>query len=294
MRISSITMKHQSVNTINKLSNTFNKLLLQSSSQQKIDKGHEDPVLAQKVTLTTNAQRLNEQYAKNVNDAKSFLNYTESVLTETSDILSRIKELTIQAASDTVNNEARQAIVEEVNQLIIALADNGNEKFNDKYIFAGTKTTTKPFELIGNPPTAIDYKGNAGKYGYNISEGFNLEINLTGDKVFKDMITELIELRDFISAGDLDKIRNVGLVNVNKNIDNTINLRTELGAKSNIADNTLNRIKSMDVDLKSTKSNLLDVNIAEVTTEIAMVQVSYQASLSVVSKLNQMSILNYM
>lgn len=294
MRISSLSINLKSFNIIHSSSNRYDNIITQMASGQKIQKGSENPVLAQKSIYLTNLKTKNEQYLKNTTDAKSIIDYSESILGEASNMLSRVKELSIQAATDTINDESRLAIVKEMDQIILELANMGNQTYNGKYIFSGTNTTTKPFEVIGNPATNVQYHGNSNNIVFNIFEGSQVASNVPGDQVFLDTINDLITIRNDIEAGDIDAITNVGFDLLENGIDRVINARTELGAKSNIVETTESRINAMNLELETSYSNLMGVNIAEKQVELTGVELSYQASLSAMSKLHSMSILNYL
>lgn len=294
MRISALSINLKSVNVINKTSNRYDSLLTQLSSGQKISKGSEDPILAQKAIYLNNLQTKNAQYTKNINDAKSIIDYSESIIGQAGDLLTRLKELTIQSASDIINTESRDAIVQEVNQLIIEMTNLGNQQFNGKYLFAGTNTTTKPFELVGDPATGVNYSGNNGQIAFNISENAQLVSNVSGDTAFLETINEMINVRDSIQAGDVSDIGSVALNLVENGIDRLINIRTELGAKSNIAESNLSRLSTLDTEIESSLSSLIGVDIVEKQVELTGVEVSYQASLSIVSKMHSMSIIDYL
>ena len=62
-------------------------------SGAKIQKASEKPILAQKGIYLSNLMLENEQYLKNANDAKSLLDYSESLLAQGSDMLTRVKEI---------------------------------------------------------------------------------------------------------------------------------------------------------------------------------------------------------
>ena len=293
MRISGLSMNLKSFNIIHNTSSRYDNLLTQMVSGKKIQKASEDPILAQKSIYLSNLMTENEQYMKNAKDAKSLIDYSESILGQGSDMLTRVKELAVQASSDTINNESREAIVKEMDQIILEIVNMGNQQFNGKYIFAGSDTLTKPFELIGNPPTGVNYNGNNDDILFNISSGFQMASNVPGGEVFLQTIQDLITVRNDIQAGDIENITNVGFDLIEDSIDRFINARTELGAKSNVTESTISRISAMDLELESSYSSLLGVNLVEKQIEVAGLEVSYQASLSVVSKLHSMSILNY-
>lgn len=300
MRISGLSINLKSFNIIHNTSSRYDNLLTQMVSGKKIQKGSEDPILAQKSIYLSNLMGENEQYLKNANDAKSLIDYSESILGQGSNMLTRVKELAIQASSDTINNESREAIVKEMDQIILEIVNMGNQQYNGKYIFGGTNTiftgtnaNTKPFELIGNPATGVKYNGNNEDILFNISNGFQMASNIPGDEVFLQTIEDLIKVRNDIQAGNINDITNVGFDLIEDGIDRFINARTELGAKSNVTDATISRITAMDTELESSYSSLLGANIVEKQIEVASLEVSYQASLSVVGKLHSMSILNY-
>lgn len=294
MRISTLSMNLKSFNIIHSTSSKYDSIMTQMVSGTKIQKGSEDPILAQKSVYISNLKKENEQFLKNAKDAKSLIDYTESIIAQGSDILSRVKELAIQASNETIQDESREAIVKELDQIILELTNLGNQQFNGKYIFSGTNTTTKPFELVGDPATDITYSGNNSKINYNIASGFTMQSNVTGDTVFLDTIKDLITVRNDIKDGNLQNITNIGFDLIENGIDRLINTRTELGAKSNITETTIDRITAMDSELEASYSSLMGVNIVEKQIEVTSLEVSYQASLSVISKLHSMTILNYL
>lgn len=294
MRISGLSVNLKSFNVIHRTSNTYDKLLTQMSSGMKISKASQDPMLAQKSVYLHNLKNDNVQFKKNATDAKSLIDYTESIIGQAGDLLTRVKELAVRAATDTINNESREAIVKEVDQIILEITNMGNQQYNGKYLFSGTNTTTKPFEIVGDPPTAITYHGNGESVKVNISETSKIASNVPGNSVFLEALNNIITVRDDIKDGNIENITNNGFDLIEKSIDTLINARTELGAKSNIIETTISRIAAMDLELESSYSSLMGVNIAEKQIELASVEVSYQASLSVVSKLHSMSILNYL
>src|SRR5699024_4470594 len=76
--------------------------------------------------------------AKNSQDGISLLQTAEGALNETHDILQRMRELAVQSANDTNNEQDRGALQDEMNQLaeeITRIADN--TEFNTKNLLNG-------------------------------------------------------------------------------------------------------------------------------------------------------------
>lgn len=293
MRMSNVAMNRSSINIINSTAIKYDKVITQSASGMKIQKGHEDPVLAHKALQLENIKANNTQLARNAEDAKSFINYTETMLGQVTDLITTVKDLMIRASSDTINNESRDAIVQQVNQIILEVANIGNQQFNGKYIFAGTNTTTKPYEVIGDPPNAINSFANNGDISFNVDTSLVLKANVSGVDVFDNLLKDLIVIRDDIDANRLNAATTNAFAKIESHLDNTISKRTELGAKVNILDATLSRISTSDYETESTYSSLMGVDLAKTSVEMASLQVSYQAGLSMIAKLHQLNLMDY-
>lgn len=293
MRMSNVAMNRSSVNIVNSTAIKYDKVIIQSTSGMKIQKGHEDPVLAHKALQLENIKANNTQLARNAEDAKSFINYTETTLGQVADLVTTVKELMIRASSDTINNESRDALVQQVNQIILEVANIGNQQFNGKYIFAGTNTTTKPYEVIGDPPTAINCFANKGDISFNVDTSLVMKANVSGVDVFDNLLKDLIVIRDDIDANRLNAATTNAFAKIESHLDNTISKRTELGAKVNILDATLSRISTSDYETESTYSSLMGVDLTKTSVEMASLQVSYQAGLSMIAKLHQLNLMDY-
>ena len=75
----------------------------------------------------------------------------------------RINELTIQASNETYTSDQRNGMAKEIKELQSHLESLANTKVNNKYIFNGTNTNTKPVDIenIGKKITDLaDIKSN--------------------------------------------------------------------------------------------------------------------------------------
>jgi flagellar hook-associated protein 3 FlgL len=151
----------------------------QAATQKRINKPSDDPLAAAKVLGARTEERGNQQYLKNINNAKSFLEFTEQSLSELSDILIRAKELAISQSNDASGNEqSRQVTASELEQIYNQSVQIGNRKLGERFIFGGYKTQTQPFTNTG------EYQGDDGDMKINIHKDTFLSMNLPGNKVF--------------------------------------------------------------------------------------------------------------
>ncbi len=151
----------------------------QAATQKRINKPSDDPLSSARVLVSRTEERGNAQFIKNINAAKSFLEYSEQSLTELSDALVRAKELAISQSNDASGNaQSRLVTASEVEQIYNQAVQIGNRKLAERYVFGGTQTQVRPFEADGT------YKGNDDDMKIQINKESFLAMNLPGNKVF--------------------------------------------------------------------------------------------------------------
>ena len=124
----------------------------QLASGKKITRASQDPVVAMNgMRYRTQVAEIS-QFRRNLSETYNWIEQADSALTEVTQALQRIRELTVQAANDTNNASQRAIIGTEIKQLLDHIASIGNTKVNDKFIFNGTNTTESPVDLgkLGN------------------------------------------------------------------------------------------------------------------------------------------------
>lgn len=151
----------------------------QAATQKRINKPSDDPLAAARVLAARTEERGNQQFIKNINNAKSFLEFTDQSLGELSEILIRAKELAINQANDASGNEqSRQVTASEIEQIYNQSVQIGNRKLGERYIFGGSQTQAAPFNRHG------EYQGNDSDMKIGIHKDTFVSMNIPGDKVF--------------------------------------------------------------------------------------------------------------
>jgi flagellar hook-associated protein 3 FlgL len=191
MRVSNNMNYDQVKGNISKNRSDMADLQNQAATQKRITKPSDDPIgTARSLTLRTEKTGI-DQYMKNADLAKGFMNITESSLADLTDLLSRAKELAISQASDpSTNAEGRIATASEVDQIFKDMVAIANRRMGERYIFGGYKTTKSPFDHNGN------YKGDSGAIQVEVNKGVYSTINLPGDKLFLGRDSALAQVPD--------------------------------------------------------------------------------------------------
>lgn len=127
----------------------------QMATGRTINKPSDDPVGMSFAMRYRSDLAANEQYVENVDSALSWLEFTDSMLGQTGDVLHRVRELSVQAANSSNPEAALNNIKSEILELTEQLVTIGNSRFNGKYIFNGQITDQPPYQ------EGIDYNGTA-------------------------------------------------------------------------------------------------------------------------------------
>ncbi len=165
MRITNKMMTNNMMSNINKNKWNMTALEQQYSSGKKIQKPSEDPIIAVRaLRLRTNLSELNQYYEKNIPDAKSWMDVTESALDTVNGILTSINTYCVQGSTDTLTATDRSAIVQNLEQLKSQIYQEGNTNYAGRYVFTGYKTDSS---LLFNEDTS--------NLSYDITEHFSGE-----------------------------------------------------------------------------------------------------------------------
>ena len=120
---------------------------LQGSTQKRLNRPSDDPAGAFRVLTARNQIQNTDQYKTNVETAKGWLQLADNVVaTQTSNVLTQLKELAEQASTDTYTADQRKIMADEARALFGTLLNLGNTEFDGKSIFGGHKYDINAFE----------------------------------------------------------------------------------------------------------------------------------------------------
>ena len=137
------------------------------SSGKDINRPSDDPYRAGRaIGLRTDLEGM-AQHERNIDEALGWQTVTDTALTTITKFSQRARELVVQGATDTLSQSDRNAIAQEIDQIIAGMKQEANATYDGRYVFAGTSTSTRPYDstardgqrrLLGRPgdPEARD------------------------------------------------------------------------------------------------------------------------------------------
>lgn len=142
----------------------------------------EDPSSAlNTIVLQTQLER-QQQFKANVQTDRSLLGATETALTSVSDVVNTAKSLVLQGIGDSSSEAERLGLATEVGGLIDQVLNTANTKFRGRYLFAGTGTSSAPFEVTD--AGTVRYVGNSQEIGSFITDSQQVVNNVDGHSAF--------------------------------------------------------------------------------------------------------------
>ena len=180
----------------------------QIGSQRRIQQLRQDPIAAgHLVRYQSYLQRVN-QYEKNALTLSDQFSLREGYMTDSLDIMQRVRELAVTGANGIYNKEDLKNMATEVDELLKALVQNANAISADgNSIFAGTNTKTTAFDIeMGNVEGSgvpliqnVRYNGNNNINLVEVDEGKYLQNDNIGDKTFWAEHQQLFGGRDALN-----------------------------------------------------------------------------------------------
>ena len=126
------------INAVKELVSTTND---QMTNQKKIQKPSDDPVIAvRSLRLSTQLTKVNQYYEKNIPDAESWLDVSETALTNMTSMITTMRTLCDKGANGEHTNADRQTIKEQLQSLQEQIYKEGNADFAGRTVFTGFRT----------------------------------------------------------------------------------------------------------------------------------------------------------
>lgn len=292
MRITNKTLSSNFINNLNRNGEQLSKLQKQLASGKQIEKPSDDPVGVAKIMNLTRDVDRREQYTKNMDDAIGWNNMTDTAMENISNSLQRLRELTVQAANGTYSGGDKEQLLEEADQLIQQISQDGNTMYDGRYIFAGNKVKTPPFELTGGE---LKYNGDEGDMMVEVSPSLDVKINTTGSEFDNGikLSDTLKSLKDALANGDGDKLGDEVLGDIDNTLEGILNQRAKVGARTKRFEAIKEKSDAETLNMKEILSKTQDIDVAEKIMEFMTMQSIYQATLSTGAKVIQPTLLDY-
>jgi flagellin-like hook-associated protein FlgL len=293
VRITQKAVALTSLQGLNRNLDTLGTLQNQLTSGRLINAPSDSPTGTNRAMQTRSEQAAVAQQARNISDAKGWLEQTDSTLRTMLETTRRVRDLTVQGLnSGGLTDQARQALATEVTSLRESLVTLANTKSQGRPIFGGITAGPEAYDT-----TTGAWTGLAGApVTRQISDTEALRVDVTGLEAFgtapADLFTVVASIGTDLTAApaalgghltDLDAIM-AGMQSA----------VADIGARGA----RLERVESINADRTLTLSSQLaeteNIDLPNTIMRLQMQQVGYQAALSATAKALQPTLLDFL
>ena len=235
-----------------------------ASGQRILSAGDDAAGLAISESLRAQIRSM-QQATRNANDGISFIQVAEGGLTEISNILIRLRELGIQAGSDTISDRERGYIADEVQGLVQEV-----DRISNQTIFNGVPLLN----------------GESSKGVLEFQVGIR---NTENDRILFD--TTLSDTRAAtlgIEGLDFESIESAreALDEIDDSMGKLFSIRAQLGAMQNKLQSTVRNLETGTENLQSAHSRIADTDIASEVSQLVKTNILQTAGVSVLAQAN--------
>jgi len=184
----------------------------QLSTGQRVNRFSDDVLASGQIMQLGRDTEQYHAHLRNLHSADIMLSFATSSLENASAVLTRAKELAIQASSETYSGSDLQTMAAEMEGLLGSMVTLANVKYSGSYVFSGESTSTTPYVATVRADGSIEsvaYQGQVINTKVAIGSDAAADGNLVGKEIFQrdtDVFQVLIGLRDAMEANDRGEI----------------------------------------------------------------------------------------
>jgi flagellar hook-associated protein 3 FlgL len=247
----------------------------------------DDPVAYAAKVRTDHALSLIERRSELATKVSGELDVAEGAISTGIDLLSQARESAVAGSNDTLDASARKLLGQQVSALRDEMLGIANTRYGTKYLFAGTKTDTAPFDPSGA------FVGNDVVIRVPLMDGVSPPANVSGARAFtavggRDVLADLKTLADALAANDVVTIRaSIDLIDASHT--QLVRGQTEAGLASERFRSAIDVMATTKVVVAAARANEVEGDPFEHLTELSLAKAAYERGVEVTRQLLSLS-----
>ena len=229
----------------------------------------------------------------------------ETALSSSNDILIRMKELGLQASNDTLAPDDRKAIGMEMKALRDQLLSLGNTRDDSgNYLFSGTRVNTPAF--AEDATGKVIYQGDQTQTRIPAGVERTVQFTRAGTDVFSRVVRDnpdqtktsvgffdaLDQMIQGIDNSQTQKIQQ-GVADMTQMHNNLTLAQAQNGSDQSVVQAQLDVLDETTLRIKSTLSEIEDLDYAEAVTRMNKEMMSLEAAMGSFQKISSLSLFDY-
>ncbi|MEM9500569.1 MAG: flagellar biosynthesis protein FlgL [Pseudomonadota bacterium] len=282
------------------LRNSLESLQTQVATGQRLTRASQDPAAAARLRALTRSETLGAIEEDNAAKLSQDLTSAATELEGVSNLISRARELALQAANDTTGVSGREAIAAELEQLSEELFTRANGlTLTDEPLFAGTAGGPA---YTRDASGAVTYAGNADAGSVPVAPGTAIERGVTGPQVFEFDVNgtptttfALISgLSDALRGGAADPgaVARDALVGFDAALDASTRNQTVIGTRLAWVEVVQQNQVDRSISLAEERSKVGDTDISDTIARLQQTLTALEATQSTFTRVSSLTLFN--
>jgi flagellar hook-associated protein 3 FlgL len=256
-----------------------------AGSGLRVAKPSDDPVAAAQARREASRKALGEAGIAAADAATDQLLGADHALDDVYQALTRAQELALAGASDTNSAENRSDLAEEMRKIRDQMVSLGNTKIGDKYVFAGYRDQTAPFEASGT------FVGDGSTKEVQPVPGMRVGASISGASVFgngtgNDAFATLDALIAGLDGNDAEAIRGQ-LSNLEANQDRVAKSRSVVGSMMDSVELGRNVAEQQQARATRQMAGLIEADPVQSALQLLQAKNALEAALTVAQQIPQ-------
>ena len=236
-----------------------------------------------------------DQLLRNADDGLAMLGTADSALSDTSNLLKRVRDLAVQGANSTLSQTDREAIALEVDQLRGQALSLANTTYLGRPLFSGTAAPAAGADVAYT--AAGTYTGNSAAIMRTVAPNETVQVNLTGTDVFgpagNDLFTTLTKLSDDLRTTPAS-VGTADLAAIDTAFTRVTSALATVGARVNRVEAVRAQTVNAQVQQSDRLNSIESIDIPKTIMDLQMQQTAYQAALAATAKVIQPSLMDFL
>lgn len=305
MKVSTSMFFDNASSQLGNIQGNLSKTQEQLSTGKQINKPSDMPDKASLITRLETELARQASYQGNLKAVNTRLQAQETALKNTSDVMYRFKELAIQASNDTLSTADRHSIALEMTQLkdqILSLANSQDS--NGNYLFAGSRVGQEPFGKDAHG--TVVYQGDQSRMVVPVGDNRRMNLNIPGSDAFVHLVRDdgkgkKVGIGFFQALTDLvNSVQSVDRPNIQRGIgeldlmqQGISDANAQVGTDMNVVDSQNSVLDEITLRLKSTRSDVEDLDYTEAITKMNKDQLALESAQSSFAKISKLTLFSY-
>ncbi|SDL94259.1 flagellar hook-associated protein FlgL [Arthrobacter sp. ok362] len=303
-RVTNLTMSANAQRTLQTQQSRLAELQEKATSLNKISRPSDDPAATAQALETRGLLAANAQYGRNIEDGNTWLTAADSALEQATNVMNRIRDLTVLAGNGSLPQSGKDAIAVEMDALNQDLVSIANSKHLGRNIFAGSSDADQAFTPgaprdptnpadAGQPPS---FNGaGVSPVERRVSATQTVRVDADGGAIFGSDAGSVFAVVSNIAA----QLRTGGvmtsqLADVDTAFKKIVNGRAEIGTRQAQLERAGNVNTELEANLDAQKTGIEKADLGSVIMDLKLQETNYQVALAATARVLQPTLMDFL